>query len=202
MRDFTYGSYIPDLTERYPEGFRNFDEPYDYGYEPSYEELVADGEYENNKEDDFMTNRNEIINNGWTYGVYTWGRIIIDYATDKYYFFDNDFNVICILDDDKWNIHDDVLYGDVFTYELSDGVLIGRDNVDSIYRRDNELLIIYAKSTMAAIIKDGIIIEVIADPVVNNISVGFNLIPEEEYQDNIDDFNSMIIRQDLHKHIV
>lgn len=35
--------YIPDLTERYPEGFRTFDEP-DYGYEPTYEELVASGE--------------------------------------------------------------------------------------------------------------------------------------------------------------
>ena len=201
MRDFTYTNYIPDLTERYPEGFRTFDEPYDYGYEPSYEELVADG-YENEMEDDYMTNRNAIINNGWVYGMYAWGRIIIDYATDKHYFFDNDFNVICILDDDKWNIHDDVLYGDVFTYELSDGVLLGRDNIDYIYRRDNERLIIYAKNTMAAIIKDGVIIEVIADPVVSDISVGFSLMPEEEYQANIDDFNSMIIRQDLHKHIV
>lgn len=49
MRDFTY-NYIPDLTERYPEGFRTFDEPYDescdYGYEPSYEELVVtDSDY-------------------------------------------------------------------------------------------------------------------------------------------------------------
>lgn len=69
-------SYIPDLTERFPEGFGGVDmtpsfygEPVDYsraygyedeerwgyedrnygrmgGYEPSYEELVADGEYE------------------------------------------------------------------------------------------------------------------------------------------------------------
>ena len=40
--------YIPDLTERYPEGFRCYDEPdyYDYGYEPSYEELVVtDSDY-------------------------------------------------------------------------------------------------------------------------------------------------------------
>ena len=51
-------SYIPDLTERFPEGFGGIDmtpsyfgEPVDYGrsyggYEPSYEELVAAGEYE------------------------------------------------------------------------------------------------------------------------------------------------------------
>ena len=50
MRDFTYTNYIPDLTERFPEGFRTFDEPYDYGYEPSYEELVADGEYSDKEE--------------------------------------------------------------------------------------------------------------------------------------------------------
>ena len=30
-----YTNYIPDLTERYPEGFRTFDEPDDYGYDPS-----------------------------------------------------------------------------------------------------------------------------------------------------------------------
>lgn len=53
MRDFIYNTYIPDLTERYPDGFRSFDEP-DYGYEPSYDELVADGEYEDVTEDDYI----------------------------------------------------------------------------------------------------------------------------------------------------
>lgn len=37
-----YNNYIPDLTERYPEGFITFEEPnYEEGYEPSYGELVA-----------------------------------------------------------------------------------------------------------------------------------------------------------------
>lgn len=38
--------YIPDLTERYPEGFRGFDEP-DCGYEPPYsEQLITDPNYQ------------------------------------------------------------------------------------------------------------------------------------------------------------
>lgn len=44
--------YIPDITERFPEGFGGVDmtpsffgEPVDYRYEPSYEELCEDGEY-------------------------------------------------------------------------------------------------------------------------------------------------------------
>ena len=51
------GQYIPDLTERFPEGFGGVDmtpsyfgEPVDYsrayGYEPTYEELVESGEIE------------------------------------------------------------------------------------------------------------------------------------------------------------
>ena len=56
MRDFSYGSYIPDLTERYPEGFRyDYDDPC-YGYEPSYDELVEMGEYNNEEtqDDDYI----------------------------------------------------------------------------------------------------------------------------------------------------
>ena len=54
------GQYIPDLTERFPEGFGGVDmtpsyfgEPVDwsraYGYEPTYEELVESGEIEEPK---------------------------------------------------------------------------------------------------------------------------------------------------------
>ena len=54
------GQYIPDITERFPEGFGGVDmtpsyfgEPVDYslayGYEPTYEELVESGEIEEPK---------------------------------------------------------------------------------------------------------------------------------------------------------
>mgnify|MGYP003301227381 CR=1 FL=1 len=52
MYDRIYTSYIPDLTERFPDGFRSFDDPCDYDYEPSYDELVEMGEYEDVTEDD------------------------------------------------------------------------------------------------------------------------------------------------------
>lgn len=46
--------YIPDMTERFPEGMRGVDmtDSYfddGYGYEPTYEELLASGEIEPNK---------------------------------------------------------------------------------------------------------------------------------------------------------
>ena len=55
------GQYIPDITERFPEGYGGVDmtpsyfgEPVDYsrayGYEPTYEELVESGEIEPPKE--------------------------------------------------------------------------------------------------------------------------------------------------------
>ena len=36
-------NYIPDMTERFPEGMREMETP-SYGYEPTYEELLASGE--------------------------------------------------------------------------------------------------------------------------------------------------------------
>lgn len=45
MKDFYCNNYIPDLTERYPEGFRTFDDDYNQeDYEPSYD-IENDPEY-------------------------------------------------------------------------------------------------------------------------------------------------------------
>lgn len=38
--------YIPDMTERYPQGMRDIYEPENNGYEPSYAELMAEEERE------------------------------------------------------------------------------------------------------------------------------------------------------------
>lgn len=54
MYDRIYNTYIPDLSERFPDGFRSFDDPC-CCYEPSYDELVAMGEYEDEElQDDYI----------------------------------------------------------------------------------------------------------------------------------------------------
>ena len=72
-------SYIPDMTERYPEGMREIDTPSCYGYEPTYEELLASGEVEPNK----FEIGNEYRQVGFYGGVTIYKIIEIDRTNNK-----------------------------------------------------------------------------------------------------------------------
>lgn len=65
-----YTNYIPDLTERYPEGFRTFDDYEPDSFEPEVSEETSDNTNNNNEEDSTMKNMSfaklneELINRG------------------------------------------------------------------------------------------------------------------------------------------
>ena len=131
--------------ERFPEGFRSFDEP-DNGYEPTYDELVADGEY---KEEVTMKNLNyaqlnmELINKGIIYdapdcpdgynqcccleGVYDWGFTVVTYCDvldPIITFYDWECQAILSLDMDDnttYSLRNGRLYAKV-SYMFSDRV--------------------------------------------------------------------------------
>lgn len=136
--------YIPDLTERYPEGLRTFDEPEECGYEPTYEELVAAGEYkqeEANMKMSFDELNKELRDRGIVYDedprdmyetscylreIHDWGFIVATSTivmNDILTFYDWEYQAICSIDreeETEYKITEGVLSVDVHLM-FSDG---------------------------------------------------------------------------------
>ena len=153
------GNYIPDLTERYPEGFRTFDEPY-CGYE-SDGEIVLDEEEIIMKDMNFTQLNKELINRGivfephpideyqtccYLHSIHEWGFITITYCEtvdNIFTFYDWECQSILYLDINK-NTNYEIINGIIsvnyvfhnetksFCYDLKKGAPIHFDDITTI----------------------------------------------------------------------